>query len=829
MTLHTKAATDDILDIFNQPLRNIGTLSNQFDSAGESELEDDDYTSGGESTGTGAISGASEFGDDEVETKRTLNPNALDNGEIGAQSLPAHEGSVSERDSSWSDFTMSKHVPVTGHDISAAEGPTVDGDPVICEDFLSRPSEVLLTPTENTFSDLPERPKFIPIPPEDYEPPTRPYRDPSQVAQNRLPFMTPIVEKTESSIGLPAMREEKDYFNSKTPSRQHGDGSGLAKTMLSSPFSQAALDVESDPLASQSSAKEEADDDKPHCHTHFSRKRPLPKPIEEIESDLLGDLSQVQHEVDESNISDFDHMPRKRAFSRIVHESEPNRLIDLSLDTDIVQECEFSHQQSLSQNGPIFDIISETESDLSGNTEKRSVQNQLSKQQTSQQPTIRDTCCNPIDSSIKDTILEKLEPALSSYPGYHDYRPECCNKATEIRKFVKALNKKGRRGSSDKTTTSVVMPPTIKFLNEGSKVYAVKRQLGEGAFAPVYLGESVDHELEEDSDLLSKSLSSAHSQLVAIKCEDPPTAWEFFIMTTIHSRLDVSSRALDSILVPHEMHLFADEGYLIEQYLEQGTLLDFLNVARADSSSGVIDESMAMFFAVELLRTVEALHEIGILHGDLKADNCLVRLRPTPASEDWDPDYHRDGGDGWASKGLVLIDFGRGIDMRQFTSNVQFIADWKTNKQDCPEMRETRPWTWQIDYFGLAGVIHSLLFGKYLEDVAVDASALKIVGGVDSVGSNDETVAIKTQREKQWKIKEPLKRYWQTELWGGLFELLLNPTKHVEGEEGGKMPVMKGLRACREGMEEWLELEAGRKGLKASLKKLEEKIKQRKK
>ncbi|KAL9614924.1 MAG: hypothetical protein Q9204_008804, partial [Flavoplaca sp. TL-2023a] len=61
MTLHTKAATDDILDIFNQPLRNMGPLSNQPDSAGESEFEDDDYTSAGESTGTGAISGASEF------------------------------------------------------------------------------------------------------------------------------------------------------------------------------------------------------------------------------------------------------------------------------------------------------------------------------------------------------------------------------------------------------------------------------------------------------------------------------------------------------------------------------------------------------------------------------------------------------------------------------------------------------------------------------------------------------------------------------------------------------------------------------------------------
>ena len=118
-----------------------------------------------------------------------------------------------------------------------------------------------------------------------------------------------------------------------------------------------------------------------------------------------------------------------------------------------------------------------------------------------------------------------------------------------------------------------------------------------------------------------------------------------------------------------------------------------------------------MFLTIELLRTVEALHSKGILHGDLKADNCLLRFSPTSDNE-WSARYKRDGTDGWENKGIVLIDFGRGIDIRAFRNDVSFIADWETDSQDCPEMRELRPWTYQIDYYGCAAVAHSMLFGK---------------------------------------------------------------------------------------------------------------------
>jgi len=51
---------------------------------------------------------------------------------------------------------------------------------------------------------------------------TAPIRDPVAVAQNRIPFMTPINERTESSLAPSTMFGEKDYFTSKTPSRGPG-------------------------------------------------------------------------------------------------------------------------------------------------------------------------------------------------------------------------------------------------------------------------------------------------------------------------------------------------------------------------------------------------------------------------------------------------------------------------------------------------------------------------------------------------------------------------------------------------------------------------------
>ncbi|KAE8868888.1 hypothetical protein PTNB73_03941 [Pyrenophora teres f. teres] len=738
MTLHTKEAMDEIYDIFNEPLKNTDENVSEVQSGEEStEDDEDDYTSGAESTATGHMSCAgSEFGDettvggdftlgtrvlntedDDDDDDEEENEDESDNNNDNEDDSSGDDTDVKSA-SAWSDFTESKHVPRDEQDGSGDESEHSNQSQDDSFDEIShaeinsdeQQDREVVTPTSPSGpTSLPTR--FVPVPPEDYNPAMRPYRDPVQAANNRLPFMTPIVEKTESSLGIATGYTQKDYCPAKTPSRSKGTLAILE------------------------------DDDEP-CSSPFA--------------DLL------------SQVLDGPGKVAKLALT----ESKP-----------VAQDS-----KTESQRKPL------------------TIKDVPAKLQKLDGPIIKDTQCNPVDESIRKIILQEIQPPLDSYDGYYADTEECYGKGADIRKYTKSVKGKS---ATEKTMANPSSCPTLKFPCT-DRTYAVKRELGKGAFAPVYLVESKEPDDEDEnrpSQMGKGEFGLKRKDLEAIKMEDPPTPWEFYIMRQAKRRLGVS-RAADSIVHAYEMHVFKDECYLVEEFRDQGTLLDLVNLARAEN--GVMDEQLAMFFTVELFRTVEALHAKGVIHGDLKSDNILVRFDSLQKDEHWDSEYKRDGRDGWSAKGISLIDFGRGIDMKAFKPDVQFIADWPTTEADCAEMRELRPWTYQIDYHGLAGIVHNLLFGKYISTVAERGATL-------GAGAT-----------KTYKIKENLKRYWQTEIWHECLDLLLNPLMHLEGEEGGKLPVLKGMKEVREKMETWLEgnCEKG-VGLKALVRRMEEAVKRR--
>jgi checkpoint serine/threonine-protein kinase len=718
MTLHTKEAMDEIYGIFNQPLKNAEENVSEVQSGDESSEDDDDaYSDGGESTGTGRISCASsDFGDETTAGDFTLGTRVLDpdnNDESDADDTDVKSVSA------WSDFTENKHESEEHQQDGSDDGSEHSVDDSF--DEISHPDVEpdqqddadCVTPTSpGAPSSLPTR--FVPVPPEDYEPATRPYRDPIQAANNRLPFMTPIVEKTESSLGITTAHAQKEYFAAKTPSRSKGTADII-------------------------------EDDGEPCSSPFS--------------DLLGQVINGPGKVTKLTL----------------RESKP------AIEEPVVEP---TRKPLAAKEAP-------------------------AKIQKPNGPIIKDAQCNPVDASIRKTILQEIQPPLDSYDGYYEDIEESYGKGADIRKYTKAVSKLGK-GANDKTTTNLALCPTLEFPGT-DRTYTVKRELGKGAFAPVYLVESKVSEEENDENKppqMGKGEFGVKRQAFeAIKMEDPPTPWEFYIMRQAKRRLGVS-RAAESIVHAYEMHVFKDECYLVEEYRNQGTLLDLVNLSCAEN--GVMDEQLAMFFTVELFRTVEALHSKGVIHGDLKADNILVRLDALHKDEHWDSEYKRDGRDGWAAKGISLIDFGRGIDMKAFKPDVQFIADWATTEADCAEMRELRPWTYQIDYHGLAGIVHNLLFGKYISTVAERGATL-------GAGAT-----------KTYKIKESLKRYWQTDIWHECLDLLLNPLMHLDGEEGHKLPVLKGMKDVREKMETYLENNCEKGvGLKALVRRMEETVKRR--
>ncbi|KAH6646381.1 Mad3/BUB1 homology region 1-domain-containing protein [Truncatella angustata] len=654
MTLHTRAATDEIYDLFNAPLE---APEDQNESDEDEYMSDDDYTSGGESTCTTRQISMSEAGDDETSDVK----------------------SVSE----WSDFTARKHIPdVNDEDVDMDDG---EGDDTRGSNFINTnhdnisghiTGEYEHTEDHDLHTPIDEedpQTMFVPIPPEDWVPNSRPYRDPAEVANNRLPFMTPITERTESSLGFVT---------------------GAKARAAMTPVSQGIPEDD-----------EEDDED-------FE---PLSSPLREI----LG------------------------------HDRSPVKIAQ-----------------------PVL---------------QKSTKSTATTKTIPKGPLITDLQCNPVDEAVRGEILKMMHPPLSSYSGFFDHRDTRCNRGAEIRKFGKT-SKAGKNGNSDRS--SISNPITLEFPGVKS-TYTLKRELGAGAFAPVYLVEnsSPDQNADDEGSLVEMGkgafATSRRSAQEALKMELPPTAWEFHMMRLAATRLGPQHRATASISAAHELHLYQDEGFLLLQYHPHGTLLDVVNFFR-EQPSGAMDEPLAMFFTIELLRTIETLHSKQILHGDLKADNCLLRLDAFSGEQSLSSQWQPDGSAGWSSRGIVLIDFGRGIDMRAFDPDVQFIADWKTTAADCAEMREGRPWTWQIDYHGLAGIVHCLLFGRYIETVRCDQGGLGTTAG------------------RRYKIRESLKRYWQTDIWAACFDLLLNPGSFAKNEDAARMPVMKGMRDIRVQMETWL-------------------------
>ncbi|KAJ7104167.1 hypothetical protein B0H15DRAFT_808841 [Mycena belliarum] len=398
--------------------------------------------------------------------------------------------------------------------------------------------------------------------------------------------------------------------------------------------------------------------------------------------------------------------------------------------------------------------------------------------------------CNPFDHDVMSTLLSRIVP--DQY--FYDLCERDANMLDSLQKFAK----RARKTSGNTSNNTGVLDGSWLPLNLGGQRFSVCEKLGEGGFGAVFKAKDLGTQEQEDTDDEDDDEDEDGISMVALKVVRPRNLWEYRVLRRLHSTLPPQLRR--SVVLPHALFAFRDESYLVLDLCPQGTLLNIVNGANAASLSqagGTLDELLVMFFAVELLRVVEAMHSAGFIHGDLKIDNCLLRLEDVPGGPAaWSSAYKPSGEDGWCHKGLKLIDFGRTIDTRLFPAGQQFIADWDTDARDCFELREQRPWTYQTDYFGLAGIIYCMLFGKYIQ--------------ANSVAT----------KEGLHRIDTPLKRYWQTEIWERLFGILLNPST-VRAD--GSLPLCDELGQVRAQMEGWLQTNCNRASntLKGLLKKVE--------
>ncbi|CCE65137.1 hypothetical protein TPHA_0J03180 [Tetrapisispora phaffii CBS 4417] len=322
---------------------------------------------------------------------------------------------------------------------------------------------------------------------------------------------------------------------------------------------------------------------------------------------------------------------------------------------------------------------------------------------------------NPLSIELRTQLLSKLTLPLKSYQTFYDYK-----QPLKMSAFLKNIHR---------LSISENKNPIVDFKKTGD-LYCIRGKLGEGGYATVYLAES------------------STGRLNALKVEKPASKWEYYILKQIEKRLKGDS-ILRSIIQVNSLHCFTDESYLVLKYADQGTLLDLINhyKNKVNQSKDIgINEILCMFFTVELIKVITKLHSIDIIHGDIKPDNCMIRFEKSEISMG----YKADGSHGWNFKGLYLIDFGRSFDMQILPEGTKFIADWNFDDQDCLEVQQKKEWSYEIDYFGLANMIHYMLFG--------------------------EPISLNTNNHG--KLNKNFKRYWQKDnIWLPLFEVLINYNK----------------------------------------------------
>ncbi|XP_056872442.1 mitotic checkpoint serine/threonine-protein kinase BUB1 isoform X1 [Takifugu flavidus] len=309
---------------------------------------------------------------------------------------------------------------------------------------------------------------------------------------------------------------------------------------------------------------------------------------------------------------------------------------------------------------------------------------------------------DPWDNDLISDLLSALTPPLPSHPHYITWS---CNMPAISPRMTITMGKASLR---------------------------VDCILGEGAFATVY-----------------QATNPATLEKVVLKVQKPANPWEFYINTQLDARLQPHTRHLFSNI--RSAHLFNNGSVLLAQLHNYGTLLNAVNIYKTLSEK-LMPQPLVMYLATCILTMVEQLHAIHIIHADIKPDNFLLgeRFLENRCFEPENLDH-----------GLVLIDLGQSIDLDLFPEGTAFTAKCLTSGFQCTEMLSGKPWNYQTDYFGVAGTVHCMLFGTYMQ-VTND-------GGV-------------------WKTNGVFRRIPHSDLWQEFFHVLLN----VPDCSG--LPSLRGLR-----------------------------------
>ncbi|KAK6241708.1 hypothetical protein SCA6_007097 [Theobroma cacao] len=232
---------------------------------------------------------------------------------------------------------------------------------------------------------------------------------------------------------------------------------------------------------------------------------------------------------------------------------------------------------------------------------------------------------NPWSTFTIEELSKKIHPQITKYDGYHLSKKVYSGKVA-----LSSLKKSSRN----------------KIIEIGGKKYQIKGCAGQGGFAQVF----------------KAYIDSNPDDVVALKIQKPAFPWEFYMYRQLDERILDKQRS--NFGSAQKIHIYSDCSILVCDYLSHGTLQDAINSYVVTGKS--MEEVLCIYYTTEMLYMLETLHRVGIIHGDFKPDNLLIRYSKDDLSEDGFKD-------------------------------------------------RTGPWHDQVDTYGLCVVVHMMLHNTYME------------------------------------------------------------------------------------------------------------------
>lgn len=251
-------------------------------------------------------------------------------------------------------------------------------------------------------------------------------------------------------------------------------------------------------------------------------------------------------------------------------------------------------------------------------------------------------------------------------------------------------------------------------------------------------------------------------QNYAIKASDNVNLlWEFYIYNVVSIRMPAECDDRTRASIPKALAFYHGEplSYLITDQISHANLAQIVELA-VGAQSCTITSDVVLFFLIELLRSVEVVHSVGIIHADVSLENVIIRKDGTRRLIG---SYNTAGQGGWASVGVALIDLNHAVDTRHsalggqsakhILAHTAFLGNSHMSA-DCGSASEA-PWGFNADCQAIAAC------GRKLVATCTPTSALPVFTDIfsklqripaDALG--DETVDI--MRECRFALEEKL-------------------------------------------------------------------------